>query len=164
MSSNIENHKNCLSSVRPLLKNKKISLDLLKDKLEEKNKEYNKYKIVYDEKYFKKNELLKKIDTIAKSGEVLDVNILTNAKYYLLEVNEELIEVSTTLRSKKQAVDKVNAQLTECHVDVKLMEDYEKKKNIEFRLEIEKYENQQLEDLWLQNKLNKYLAGEIIND
>ena len=164
MSNNIENYRNCLKSVKPLLKYKRLKLDVLKEKLEEKNIEFDKFKLVYDEKYLKKHELLIRIESITDSGKSLDLNMLSNAKHYLTEINNDLIDASSSLQCKQQALDKASSMLLECHVDVKLMEKYEENKKLEFKLEEEKLEARQIEDLWLQNKIKKIHSKEKINE
>jgi len=151
MSNDLEQNKRLIKSVEPLIKSEKIKLDSLMDVLEKKNREFDKFKTIYDDKFLKKNELLSKIESISNSGGDLDLSVLSNVKYYLSDVNEDLIEASSSLRSKKQAVDRAATAVLECHVDVKLMEKYKKNKTHEYEQEVDKRELREIEDMWLQN-------------
>jgi len=99
-----------------------------------------------------KNDLLEKIESITSSTKPLDIYALSNARHYLNEVNDVLIDISSSLKSKEQAADNANKLLIDCHVDVKLLEKYESNKKSELSLEIEKLESREIEDNWLQNK------------
>jgi len=160
MSNEIERYKKCLKSVEPLLKKNMLQLDFLKNRLKQKNREFDDYKLVYDEKMLKKNELLSQIESFADSGKNLDVNTLCNAKHYLTQVNDDLIDASSSLRGKQQAVDKAKTKLIECHVDIKLMEKYEENKKSEFNKELEKIQMRQVEDMWLQKLPKKESVNE----
>lgn len=153
MSNDLEQFRRQLKTVDPLLKSERLKLDILKKHLEEKNREYDEYKLVYDKTFLKKDDLLSKIEDITSSGNSLNVETLSNVRHYLSEVNEELIEVASSLKCKQQAADKAVFNLTECHVDVKLMEKYKSNKNSQYLEASEKIEARELEDLWLQNNI-----------
>jgi len=164
MSNEIKKYKKCLKTVKPLLKKNMLQLDVLKNRLEKKNNELDNYKLVYDEKMLKKSELLLQIESFTDSGKKLDVNMLSNAKHYLTQVNDDLIDASSSLRGKRQAVHTAKTKLIECHVDIKLMEKYEENKKSAFNKELEKIEMHEIEDMWLQSKLQKPPEKEIVNE
>lgn len=164
MSDEIENYKNQLKAVGPLLKSKRYRLNMLKKKLDDKNTEFNKYKHIYDEKYNKKQDLLMKIDAISSSDEFLDVNILNNARHYLVEVNDDLIVASSSLKTREQAADKAKNNFIECHVNIKVMEKYEENKTHEYKQVLEKIQAREIEDLWLQSKAHKADFQENFNE